>query len=61
MICSVTSEKFPAHDAYFVRTTVPLAITLYRIGIVANYWQSGTVIHEAINSIYLIFSLYDIV
>jgi hypothetical protein len=51
----VTSEKFPAHDAYFVRTVVPLVITLYRIGIVANYSQSATVIHEAKKSTNLIF------
>ena len=33
-ICSVTSAKFPAHDANFAKTVVPLATTLYNIGMV---------------------------
>lgn len=34
MICSVTSEKFPGQEAYFARTVMPLATTLYKIGMV---------------------------
>jgi len=33
MICSVTSEKFPGQEAYFASTVMPLATTLYKIGI----------------------------
>ena len=35
-ICSVTSAKLPAHEANLARTVVPLATTLYRIGMVSE-------------------------
>jgi hypothetical protein len=34
MICSVTSEKLPGHEAYLARTVMPLATTLYNIGMI---------------------------
>ena len=35
-ICSVTSAKLPAHEANFANTVVPLATTLYNIGMVIS-------------------------
>lgn len=34
MICSVTSEKLPGHEAYLAKTVMPLATTLYKIGMI---------------------------
>lgn len=36
MICSVTSEKFPAHLAYFANTQVSCDITAYKIGMIST-------------------------
>lgn len=46
MICSVTSAKFPAHEAYFARTVMPLDITLYRIGI----WSNKKLLRRRVNN-----------